>query len=49
MQEAIEHSTVASEDTDGLAAAALRAQAWAGEPFLREGENAAEVLAVDAC
>jgi ribonuclease E len=45
MQEAIEHSTVASEDTDGLAAAALRAQAWAGEPFLREGENAAEVLA----
>jgi ribonuclease E len=45
MHEAIEHSTVASEDTDGLAAAALRAEAWAGEPFLREGENAAEVLA----
>src|SRR5687768_7284383 len=45
MQEAIEHSTVASEETDGLTAAALRAQTWAGEPFLREGENAAEVLA----
>jgi ribonuclease E len=45
MQEAIDHSTVASEDTDGLAAAALRAEAWAGEPFLRESENPAEVLA----
>ena len=45
MQEAIEHPTVASEETDGLTAAALRAQTWAGEPFLREGENAAEVLA----
>jgi superfamily II DNA or RNA helicase len=45
MQEAIEHSTVASEETDGLTAAALRAEAWAGEPFLRPGENAAEVLA----
>ena len=45
MQEAIEHSTVASEETDGLAAAALRAEAWAGEPFLGQGENAAEVLA----
>jgi superfamily II DNA or RNA helicase len=45
MQEAIEHSTVASEETDGLTAAALRAQTWAGEPFLREGETAAEVLA----
>ena len=45
MQEAIEHSTVASEETDGLAAAALRAEAWAGEPFLRPGEDAAEVLA----
>ncbi|MGI8421818.1 MAG: DEAD/DEAH box helicase [Gaiellaceae bacterium] len=33
------------ETADGLAAAALRAEAWAGEPFLREGENAAEVLA----
>src|SRR5581483_2375342 len=28
-----------------LAAAAFRAEAWAGEPFLREGENVAEVLA----
>ena len=45
MQEAIEHPTVASEETDGLVAAALRAEQWAGEPFLRPSENAAEVLA----
>jgi ribonuclease E len=45
MQEAIEHPTVPSEEADGLAAAALRAEPWAGDPFLRPGENAAEVLA----
>jgi superfamily II DNA or RNA helicase len=45
MQEAIEHPTVPSEEADGLTAAALRAEPWAGEPFLRPGENAAEVLA----
>jgi ribonuclease E len=45
MQEAIEHPTLPSEAADGLAAAALRAEPWAGEPFLRPGENAAEVLA----
>jgi ribonuclease E len=45
MQETTEIPTTASEATDGLAAAALRADAWAGEPFLREGENPAHVLA----
>ena len=44
MQEATRHSTVRSEATDGLAAAALRAESWSGEPFLREGEDPAEVL-----
>jgi ribonuclease E len=45
MQEAIPHPTVPSEGTDGLEAAALRAEAWAGEPFLRPDENAVEALA----
>jgi len=45
MQETTEIPTTASEATDGLAAAALRAEAWAGEPFLREGEDPAQVLA----
>src|SRR5262245_49046110 len=45
MQETTEIPTVALEATDGLQAAALRAQAWAGEPFLREGEDPAHVLA----
>ncbi|MBA3736615.1 MAG: DEAD/DEAH box helicase family protein [Actinobacteria bacterium] len=45
MQEIKEQPTPTSEATDGLTAAALRAEAWAGEPFLREGEDAAKVLA----
>jgi ribonuclease E len=45
MQEIKEQPTTASEATDGLAAAALRAEAWAGEPFLREGEDPAQALA----
>jgi ribonuclease E len=45
MQNITEQPTKASEATDGLAAAALRAEAWAGEPFLREGEEPAKVLA----
>jgi ribonuclease E len=45
MQEAIEHSTVAAVEADGLAAAARRAEAWAGEPFLHSEEEAAEALA----
>jgi superfamily II DNA or RNA helicase len=45
MQEIEEQPTTASEATDGLSAAALRAEAWAGEPFLREGEDPAVSLA----
>jgi superfamily II DNA or RNA helicase len=45
MQKTTEIPTTASEATDGLAAAALRAEAWAGEPFLREGEDPAGALA----
>src|SRR5881394_2957483 len=45
MQRTTQIPTIASEGTDGLAADALRAEAWAGEPFLRDGEDAAVVLA----
>jgi ribonuclease E len=45
MQEAIDHSTVAAVEADGLAAAARRAEAWAGEPFLHSDEQPAEALA----
>jgi hypothetical protein len=45
MQEAIGHPTVPSEGTDALAAAALRAGAWAGDVFLHPGEDPAEALA----
>jgi ribonuclease E len=45
MQEIKEQPTTASEATDGLEAAALRAEAWAGEPFLRDGEDTAVSLA----
>jgi superfamily II DNA or RNA helicase len=44
MQEATEHLTVASE-VGGLSAAALRAEAWAGEPFLHPEEDTGVVLA----
>src|SRR6185295_3869592 len=44
MQEITEQPTTASEATDGLTADALRAEAWAGEPFLREGEDAAKEI-----
>ena len=44
MQEATQ-STILSGAADPLAAAAYRAEAWAGEPFLREGEDVAVVLA----
>ncbi|HXV57013.1 MAG TPA: hypothetical protein VD704_04025, partial [Gaiellaceae bacterium] len=45
MQEAIQQPTVESEEANALAAAALRASAWAGEPFLHPDEEASEVLA----
>jgi ribonuclease E len=44
MQEATEHLTLSSE-ADGLSAAALRAEAWAGEPFLHPDEDPDAVLA----
>jgi superfamily II DNA or RNA helicase len=47
MQEATEQPTLAPEAPDGLAAAALRAEAWAGEPFLRPDEDPAAALAPD--
>ncbi|HEY8406562.1 MAG TPA: DEAD/DEAH box helicase family protein [Gaiellaceae bacterium] len=43
MQEATE-PIILTDAADPLAAAALRAEAWAGEPFLREGEEVAVVL-----
>ncbi|HKC78001.1 MAG TPA: DEAD/DEAH box helicase family protein [Gaiellaceae bacterium] len=45
MQEAIPQPTSSLEAADPIVAAALRAEAWAGEPFLREGEDPAEALA----
>jgi len=47
MQEAIEQPTLALEAPDGLAASALRAEAWAGEPFLHPEEDPAVALAPD--
>ena len=47
MQEATEQPTLAPEAPDGLHAAALRAEAWAGEPFLHPDEDPAAVLAPD--
>jgi ribonuclease E len=45
MQEITEQPTITSEAMNGLTADALRAEAWAGEPFLREGEEPGKVLA----
>src|SRR5919197_4058946 len=47
MQETTEHPTLAPEAPDGLSAAALRAEAWAGEPFLHPDEDPVAVLAPD--
>jgi superfamily II DNA or RNA helicase len=47
MQEATEQPTLAPEAPDGLAASALRAEAWAGEPFLHPDEDPAAALAPD--
>jgi len=47
MQEATEQPTLAPEAPDGLAASALRAEAWAGEPFLHPDEDPRVVLAPD--
>jgi ribonuclease E len=45
MQEVTDQPTTLSEAADPLVAAATRAEAWAGEPFLRDEEDAAQVLA----
>src|SRR3954470_5483718 len=45
MQEATEQPTLSPEAPDGLAASALQAEAWAGEPFLHPDEEPAVVLA----
>jgi superfamily II DNA or RNA helicase len=44
MQEAIQQPISSLEAADPVVAAALRAEAWAGEPFIRDGEDAAEAL-----
>ncbi|HEV8179081.1 MAG TPA: DEAD/DEAH box helicase family protein [Gaiellaceae bacterium] len=44
MQEAIQPIS-SLEAADPIVAAALRAEAWAGEPFVREGEDPAQALA----
>jgi ribonuclease E len=45
MQETTEQPTLAPEAPDGLAASALQAEAWAGEPFLHPDEDPAVALA----
>ena len=45
MQETTEQPTTTPEATDGLAAAALQAEAWAGEPFLLADHDPAQALA----
>src|SRR5579872_4388049 len=45
MQKIIDEPTKASTGADGLEAIALRATAWAGEPFLHEDEDPNLVLA----
>jgi ribonuclease E len=45
MSEATLNPTLTSDAAGGLVADALRAQEWAGEPFLHPGEDPAEVLA----
>jgi ribonuclease E len=45
MQKISDHPTTTPEAADGVAADALRAEAWAGEPFLRPDEDAGNALA----
>jgi superfamily II DNA or RNA helicase len=45
MHKIIDQPTKAPSGADGLEAMAIRATAWAGEPFLHEGEDPAAVLA----
>src|SRR5690242_9192089 len=43
--EAIQQPMIVSDAADPLVAATYRAEAWAGEPFLRDGEDPEQVLA----
>src|ERR671931_519181 len=45
MQKATPIPTTVSEQSEGLEASALRAEAWYGEPFLHPDEDPVEVLA----
>src|SRR2546423_9027724 len=45
MHEILTLTSTASKEPDGIEAAALRAEAWAGEPFPRPDEDAAIVPA----
>src|SRR5436309_3835843 len=45
MHEILTLTSTASKEPDGIEAAALQAEAWAGEPFLRPDEDPAIVLA----
>jgi superfamily II DNA or RNA helicase len=45
MQEATDQLTATAEANQELAALAVRAEEWAGEPFLHDGEEPAQVLA----
>ena len=45
MQNSTEYPTLPSEAADGVTAVALRAGAWASEPFLHASEDAEEALA----
>src|SRR5262245_13330232 len=45
LQETVTHLASTSETPDGITAAALRAEAWAGEPFLSPDDDPAVVLA----
>ena len=44
MHETLTQSPAVTEASDGIEAAALRAEAWAGEPFLRGDEDVAGAL-----
>ena len=48
MQKTTENPTTMPETADGLMAAALRAETWAGEPFIHAGEDPATALAPGA-
>jgi len=44
MHETLTQLPLSWEASDGIRAEALRAEAWAGEPFLREGDDLEQAL-----